>query len=213
MKRKKQYLVLFSVFLLGMSVVIGWRILMVKKNQNDQFSPKDDALSLQPPVAALVGELISIHGEVKKQARGAEEFIEIKEGEEIVDGEKLVTKQESKAEIEFPDFGLLTLGSNTEVSLTSLLPSSFVVNQKQGIVNYELLQEENPFSVRILHLLLNLNIGEVEVTLEDEDITVEQLSGSSKFSLVDKENKTHVWKLEEGQKALIDDSQRRVEIE
>lgn len=213
MNKKKHFLVLFSVFLIGMGIVVVWRVLMVERQEAPQFSAKESSFSLQPPLEALEGELVNAEGEVKKQSREADEFVDVDEEEQIVDGEKLNTGEESEAEIDFSDFGRLRLGSNTEISFTSLLPSSFVVNQKQGVANYKLLQDEDLLSIRILHLLLNLNSGEAEIAIENGEIIIEQLSGDSKFSLVDIDNKTHVWELEEGQKALINDAQRRVEIE
>ncbi len=213
MNKKKHFWVLFPAFLIGMGSVLVWRVLIVKRREAPQFSAQQSSFSLQPPLEALSGELIAVAGKVEKQSREADEFVDVDEQKQIIDGEKLRTEEKSEAEIDFSGFARLRLGPNTEINLTSLLASSFVVNQKQGTANYKLLQDENPLSVRILHLLLNLNSGEAEVTIENKEITIEQLSGKSKFSLVDTDNKTHVWELEQGQKALINDAQRRVEIE
>ena len=51
-----------------------------------------------------------------------------------------------------------------------------------------------------------------QTTEATETITVKVLSGKAKLALVDLENKTHIWEIKEGQKALINDTQRRVEI-
>lgn len=192
--------------------VLIFRIWQADKAKNIPFLSKKSSFSLQPPSEALTGRLIEAVGEVKKEPREDEEFKETEKGEQILDGEKLATGGKSKTVVEFPNFAKVSLASNSEVAFVSLLPSSFVVSQSLGSVTYELLQDDNPISVRSLHALLSFNSGESEVTVKEEEIIVKVSSGQAKLALVDLENKTHVWQLEKGQKALIDDRQRRVEI-
>lgn len=211
LKRNKR-VILLVLFLVGLIGFLGFRVWQVKKTKRTEFFPKKSSFSLQPPSEALTGKLIKAVGEIKKEPRDSEEFEKIGEEEEILDGEKLATDEKSKAVVEFADFAQFTLGSNSEVDFASLLPASFVIKQKQGAVDYKLLEDNTPLNVRVLHALLSFYSGESKVIVENEEVIVKVLSGKAKLALVDLDNKTHIWKLEEGQTALVDDSQRRVEI-
>lgn len=207
-------LLFLVLFLVGLTSVFGFRIWQVKRAKSVPFSPQESSFSLKPPSEALVGRLTEVEGDVKKESRNDGEFKEVKEKEQILDGEKLATGGKSQASVELPGFAKVTLDSNSEVGFVSLLPSSFLIKQARGVVGYRLLQNENSLSIRSLHLLLTLDSGEskVETSAEDGEIIVKQLAGKAKLALVDLENKTHVWQLEERQTALINDAERTVEI-
>lgn len=215
MLAKNIKLLFLLLFLIGLISVLGFRIWRVRRAKSIPFFPQKSSFTLQPPVEALVGKLIEVEEEVKKEPRDDEEFQEAKEKEEILNGEKLATGKDSKAVVEFPDFAEVALFSNSEVTFVNLLPSSFLIRQSQGEVNYKLLQDQNPLSVRSLNLLFTLDSGESKITTDEEngEIVVEQLLGKAKMAMVDLENKTHIWRLEKGQRALIDDEERRVEID
>lgn len=203
------------LFLVGVISVFGVRIWQVRKAEKIPFVPKGSSFSFQPPSEALTGKLIEVEGELKKEPRDDEEFRGVEKGEEILDGEKLATGKDSRVVVEFSGFAEVTLGSNSEIAFINLLPSSFLIKQASGVVNYKLLQSENPLSVRSLNLLFTLEAGESKITTNEEEggIIVEQLLGKAKIAMVDLENKTHVWEVEEGQTALINDAERRVEID
>lgn len=213
MSQKIHYLLLFLLFLTGMGAVVVFRLWQVRKAEFIAFSPQQSSFALKPPLEALTGEFISIKGEVKKEPRNKEEFETVKtEGEALVEGEKIATGEKSQATIEFSDFLRVDLGSNTEIGLANLMPANFLISQSSGSVAYKLLRNDSPFSVRSLHVLLTFNSGENEIAVEEGEIKVEVLSGKAKLALVDLDNKTHVWELNEGEKVLVDDAERRVEI-
>lgn len=213
MLAKNAKLLFLILFLVGVMSVFGFRVWQVKKVEKTPFFPKESSFSFQPPSEALTGKLIKVEGEVKKEPRDDEEFQGVGKGEEILDGEKLATGKDSRVAVEFSGFAEVALNSNTEVVFINLLPSSFLIRQASGAVNYKLLQSENPLSVRSLNLLFTLEAGESKITVDEEEIVVEQLLGKAKIALVDLENKTHVWQIKKGQKVLIDNEERSLEIE
>lgn len=214
MSQKIHYLLLLLLFLTGIGSVFIFRLWQVKKAESISFSPQKSSFVLKPPLKALTGEFILIKGEVKKKPRSKEKFEIVKaEGEILIEGEKITTGKESQSIIEFPDFIRIGLGSNTEIGLINLIPTNFLISQSSGFVTYKLLQDDSPFSVRSLHTLLTFDFGESEITVEENKIKAEILSGKAKLALVDLDNKTHIWELNEGERVLIDDAERRVKIE
>lgn len=210
--KRTHCLVFLLLFLIGTVGVIVFRLWRVKGAGHVSFPPQQSSFVLKPPADALKGKLLSINGSVKKELREKNDFEDVNTKEEILQGEKLVTGEKSKATVEFPDYAKINLGSNTEIGFINLIPANFLISQLLGSATYELLQDNVPFSVRSLHVLLTVNSGKSEVAISDETITVKVLSGAAKLALVDLENKTHVWEIKEGQKVLINDTERRVEI-
>lgn len=212
--KKRFYLAFLLLFLLGIGSVIIFRLWQVKKEKAILFSPQQSSFTLKPPSEALIGKFLLVDGDVKKEPRDKEKFETVKaEGEVLIEGEKIATGEKSQATVEFPDFIRIDLGSDAEIGLANLIPANFLITQSSGSVAYKLLQDNAPISVRSLHALLSFNSGEGELTVKEGEIIVKVLSGRAKLALVDLENETHVWELKEGQKALINDIERRVEIE
>ena len=208
----KYCLVFLLLFSMGTVGIVIFRLWQVKSAKHISFTPQQSSFILKPPADALKGKLSIFKGDVKKKPRDKEEFKDVNVGEEILQGERIATGKKSQATVEFPNFARVNLGSGTEIGFNNLIPANFLVSQSLGSVTYELLQENVLFSIRSLHILLTINSGKSEVTINEETITVKVLSGKAKLALVDLENKTHVWEIKEGQKALINDTQRRVEI-
>jgi len=177
------------------------------------FSPQQSSFIFKLPSDSLRGKLLLVEGGVEKESREKDELEEADIGVEILQGERLVTGEKSKAIVEFLDFAKIDLGANTEIGFISLIPANFLISQASGFVSYKLLKENSSLSVRSLHVLLTFYSGEGEVIVEEEEITIKVLSGEAKLALVDLDNETHVWELEEGQKALIEDTERKVEIQ
>lgn len=209
---RKHYLLFLLLFLIGTVGIVVFRLWQVKDAGHISFTPQQSSFVLKPPLDALEGKLSLFKGDVKKKPRDKEEFKEVNVGEEILQGEKIATGKKSQATIEFANLVKVNLGSDTEIGFNNLIPTDFLLNQSLGSATYELLQENVPFSVRSLHVLLTVYSGKSEVVVSDETITVKVLSGNAKLALVDLENKTHVWEIKEGQKVLVNDTQRRVEI-
>lgn len=204
-------LIFLLLFIIGTGAVT-FRLWQVKNVVHTVFIPQQSSFVFKPPSDALKGKFLLINGSVKKEPREKNDFEDVNMRVEILQGEKLATGEKAKAVVEFPNFARVNLGPNTEIGFINLIPANFLINQSLGSVTYELLRDANPISVRSLHALVTINSGKNEVTVSDETITVKVLSGTAKLALVDLENKTHIWEIKEGQKALINDTERRVEI-
>jgi len=208
---KKGYFL--TLFFLGASLVLVFRFCQVKKTETSLFSSKPFSFVFKPPSEALTGKLVLVKGQVEKEAREKEEFEKVDIRTEILQGEKLKTGKNSQTVVEFPDFAKFTLDSNSEITLVSLIPNSFLITQSEGLLFCELLQDNTPVSIRSLHALIVLSSGKAAIEVLGNEILVDVFEGKVKLALVSLDNKTHVWQLKAGQKALIDDVKRRVEIE
>lgn len=210
--KRTQYLIFLLLFLLGTVGVVVFRLWQVKNTGHISFTPQPSSFVLKPPLDALKGELSLFKGDVKKKPRDKEEFKDVNVGEQILQGEKIATGKESQATIEFPTLVRVNLGSDTEIGFINLIPANFLISQSLGSVTYEVLQDNAPISIRSLHTLVTINSGNSEFTISEDTITVRVLSGTAKLALVDLENKTSIWEIKEGQKVLVNDTERRVEI-
>lgn len=211
MTKKAYYLVLSLLFLAGLAGALGLRILQSRMAAPPPFSPQETGFTLTPPSESLTATLTSAVGSVEKQPRDKDEFEKASEGDRILQGESVATREKSTATIQFPDFAEIALDANSVLGFISLIPESFLLNQPSGSVTYEVLWEK-PISVRSLHALLELQPGESQVSVVGREITVEVFSGKAKLALVDLENETNLFTLQEGQKAVINDAERSVVI-
>lgn len=209
-----QPLILLVFFLAGVLGVLGFRMWEAQKIKGTTFIPQKSSFTLKPPSESLTGEFVEIVGKVTKEARGEDEFEEIGEGDGIFDGEKVATGKLSRTTIRFEDFGAVALGPSSEVTFVNTLPLSFLVLQSTGETEYQLSSKKYPLSVRSLNMLFTQDIGISTITTDAEDktITVKLLKGTGNIALVDLDNETHVWKIEKGERALIDDVKRTVNI-
>lgn len=211
MANDKTLAALFLPFLAGVGIVIAFRLLQVR-GANSQLFPQESSYTFKVPEGSLKGVLIAAEGIVEKKPREEDEFEKVSVNAEILQGERLATKEESQAEVEFSDLVTVSLHSNSEIGLVSLIPENFLIEQSSGSIRYEFKKSNASISIRSLHTLVSFYSGEGELTVEGEEIEVKITSGRAKLALVGLDNKTHVWELEEGQEALVNDSKRRVEI-
>lgn len=215
MRFNKKIIILILAFFIGIIIFFTFRIWQVKKAAKVIFTPYKSSFELAPPKEALKGKLVTIKGEVKKESRDDDEFKEVEEDEEVLSGEKLATGEKSEAEVAFENFVKMSLGPDTEVSFVSLIPASFLIRQSRGTVTYEILKKKATISIRSLSVLFQQTDGLSQITTDTKkgEISIEQLKDRGKIAMVDKENKTQVWEIEEGQEAVIDNEERRVVID
>jgi hypothetical protein len=210
--KRKRCLVFLLLLIVGATGVIIFRLWQVKNVAHTVFTPQQSLFVLKPPTDALKGKILLSNGDTKIKPRDKEEFNKINVGEEVLQGERIATGEKSKTVVEFPDLVSINLGSDTEIGFNNLIPANFLLSQSSGLVTYELLRDDAPISVRSLHTLVSINSGNCAITTNQETVTIKVLTGSATVALVDLENKTGVWELKEGQEALVDDIQRRVEV-
>lgn len=210
---KKLSFVSITFFFVGILLVLGIRILHVEKTNNISFVSQKSTFASKPPSESLTGSFVSLIGSVEKYSRTGTDFEKVTKEESLLSGELLATESRSSAEITFPDMATVTLGQNTEIALINVISSQFLLQQKAGNVIYETMSDKQ-ISVRSLHTLFVIESGEAEISLNNNKkiISITMLSGKATFALSDLENKTEVWEIEEGQKAVIDDEDRSVTI-
>ena len=211
--KTKAFLIFSLSFLIGLFFFFCFRLWQVKKTDDIPFIPQKTSFKLEPPSDSLRGKFINIDGKVKKLSRNEKDSKPASKSEEVLQGESLITENNSQAILEFSNTIKIKLFPETEINFVNLLPQSFLVQQKSGIAIYEQ-TENNNLSVRSLYSLVTLNSGKARIIVDDKNgnITVEISQGSGQIAFSDLENKTHVWKLEKSQKAVISDEKRVIQI-
>lgn len=214
----KDAILLVIAFFLGFGSVFGYRYIRTPKPAASLLAPvtpsdtPQPALSLEPPTQALSGILTVNEGRVEVFARTADAYAEASTGAKILLGESVATKENSQAQVMIDNFITTTMEENAEVVFANLFANNMVLQQKAGKVDYLHTDGGNPVAVRALHALVSLRSGETMINIIDTDVSVTVKSGSVKLALVDTDNNTHVYDLEKGQRANIDDEARTVTL-
>lgn len=169
----------------------------------------EPTFALVPPQQAISGTLTVLSGHAKKFSRNDTEYKEASTGAQILLGESIATEENSSATASVSGIVNVSLGPSAELVFANVFPSNIVLQQRAGKITYTV---TNPVSVRLLHTLATLNPGVVTITIIDTDTSITVTKGSVKFALVDNDNKTNVWNLDEGKRANIDDQAREVTL-
>jgi hypothetical protein len=130
-------------------------------------------------------------------------------GAQILLGESIATKDRSSATIMLSDTLTAAIGEHAELVFSNLFPENTVLQQKSGKIFYSV-QSPHPVSIRALHALITASSSAFFINVVDSDIAVTAQSGIVKIALVDANNDTHVWNLEDGSRANIDDEKRKI---
>ena len=207
--KKVYFISVFILFLVGIIGFFLYRIYQVEKALSIPFIPKDSHITLVPPSSALIGKIVQMNGEVKRQARDKEEFEKITDSSDILQGESVRTLRNSRVTIEFTDFASIILSQNSQLDLINLIPDNFLFQQSIGNINFKV-SPGKTFSNRILHSLISISDGETIISNDEDSVTIQVKSGRAKVAFVDLDNQTQVFELATGDKALIDDTQRRL---
>lgn len=199
--------------IVGVLFFLSFRTIWVEKIATHVFSPTKSGIVLNPPSGAVSGTILNIKGQVKKQGRDDDNFKPIGTAVQFIQGESLATETGS-AIISFSNFFSATVSGNTEIAFIDGMPQEFLLQQKSGKVTYELLDETKSISIRSLHALIQIS-GKATVTSDSDNQTtiVEMQFGNGKIGMNDTDENTHVYQLAQGQKAMIDDTKRTVDIE
>lgn len=164
---------------------------------------------LSPPPRALTGMIRSLQGQVIKLSRDDSEFRDASPGASILLGESVATKPDSAAMVDLPGIGSVAMQENSEISFANMFPENSVLQQKSGKVFYTV-ESAHPLAIRVLHILISASSSAFLVGVDDTDISVSVQGGVLKIAQVDNNNDTHVWELEDGGHATIDDAARTV---
>jgi len=211
----KNILLPLIAFLLGFGGVLGYQYVHAQTTNENITSPvgiqttPEAPLTLVPPSEAVSGILTITAGNVEKFSRGETEYKEASSGAKILLGESIATKENSDATTEVAGIVSANLNESSKLVFANLFPENMVLQQKNGKILYKISKQ---LSVRALHTLITMDPGEVTINIIDTDISITVKTGSVKFALVDTDDNTHVWDLQAGQRANIDDAARTVEI-
>lgn len=214
----KDFFILFAAFFLGAETVMGYQFLRAKPTEspppqietpieNETQPVPEPTFALVPPSEAVAGMLTVIKGKVLKFSRNDTEYKEASPGAQILLGESVATRENAIATAAVPNIVSATMGPNAELVFANLFPTNFVLQQKNGKIDYTVTQ---PISVRALHTLIAMNPGQMTVTIINTDMSISVHSGFVKFALVDADNNTRVYDLAKGDRANIDDETREV---
>lgn len=162
---------------------------------SDNKTPNSDVVefSLKPPKNALTGMVTDVSGVVKIKKRDSDDFISIDRNSEIVDGDQIATEENSSAIISFT-IGKITIGDNTQIECTNLIPEHFIIRHIIGKAEYVIL-ENKPISVRFNDSLFSLETGKADISLDDSGLQIQMNRGIGLYARVDEKNITHVRKL------------------
>ncbi len=179
--------------------------------QNSQvlkpFFPKTLFSIKNPPDESLKGEVASLSGSVSWQGRTSDFATLINSPRQIEQGEEINTNNNGSAFVVFPKIGSFSLSSNTQISIIQTLPADFVANEIQGTASFQ--KNGNiPLSVVALDLLINVESGETNITVDKEgsrvDITVS--SGSAALAFNDTNFNTNIVRIKKGYEYIFDDN-------
>jgi hypothetical protein len=208
----KNILLVLLAFLLGFGGVMGYYYLRTKQATSiitpaaSQPTP-EPTFALVPPSEAVSGILTVEKGHVEKLSRQDTEYKETSTGAQILIGESVATKENSTAAATVSGIVNVSMGPTSELVFANLFPTNFVLQQKNGRIEYIVGKQ---ISLRALHSLITINPGDVIITIIDTDMSITVKTGSVKFALVDANNTTNVWNLKAGARANIDDANRDV---
>jgi len=179
----------------------------------DSFKRNDTAPEyfLAPSGDSLTGRVATMSGTVKKLKRGAAEFTDVTYDDEYYQGETFFSDIKSRAEIVIKDYARLETEEMTEIDLPEMVPPNIIVKQKSGTARYTLLGNQ-PFSVRVHHLLATLMTGSFEVAIDGDLAVIRQKSGKSVVGYIDEGNTTYVREILSGQEGFLDYSVRSLDI-
>lgn len=208
----KNVLLVIVAFVLGFGAVLGYHAIRTKLTvptavQTASQSTPEPTLALVPPAQAVSGVLTVTIGHAKKFSRNETEYKEASTGAQILLGESIATSANSSATASVGGIVNVSLGPTAELVFANLFPVNFVLQQKNGKIEYRV---TTPISVRALHTLISMNPGVVTVNIIDTDMSIAVTTGSVKFAIVDNDNNTRVYTLGAGQRANIDDVAREV---
>lgn len=212
-EKVKTYILATLCFFLGLGVVFGYTYLKsipsspvvtqgVPLQENPLQGSPEPTLALVPPSEALSGTLTITKGKVDMFLRTGKAFEEASTGAQILLGESVATKPNSTARVMIEGYVAATMDPLSELVFANMFPTNFVLQQKNGKIQYVV---EKPISIRALHTLVSMQPGDATINIIDTDISVTVKTGSAKLAIVDNDNITHVYELNPGDRANIDD--------
>ncbi|CAN5281734.1 hypothetical protein BH10PAT1_BH10PAT1_6580 [soil metagenome] len=164
------------------------------------------------PVGSVRGNILQMNGGIQWTSRTATEASELKTAIVLQQGESIQTEKNSNINIEFPNETLISVNPETQIDFIQTLPDNFVASIASGSANFKKTAVA-PVSVRAMHLLTNLNDGEMYVEIDSDNslVNINILSGSITVAYNDNNLESHVFNFVSGQKITFNDVTRSFE--
>ncbi|HLD01986.1 MAG TPA: hypothetical protein VJC10_03870 [Patescibacteria group bacterium] len=211
----KNLLLFVGAVIVGIMIMFGVQSLKVKNNPklDAQFTKASSFSSDKVPSDSLAGNIVTLSGEVAWQSREATTPAKISSVRPIQQGEVLKTATGS-ATVNFENSAKLIISPNSEIEFAQTLPANFVFVQNMGTIEYNRLGKI-PLSVRVMHLLIEQDLGDIMVSLDKDKRTVTVDVNNGKITAVfnDLEYNSKLFHVSEGQKLIFDDKTREAEVE
>jgi hypothetical protein len=165
-----KYIITFLLyFALGIFIFASYKEISKIINSQKLTSPLPEiTFSLNSaPSESLKANITYRSGRVKWQSRTATQASEIKDKIQIQQGEDVITTDNAKATAEIPDILKIDIEEKSQINFIQTLPENILIEQKEGTVNYEKL-DNNQITVRIDKLIIKLINGSIKVVADDE---------------------------------------------
>ncbi|PJE62532.1 hypothetical protein COU88_04540 [Candidatus Roizmanbacteria bacterium CG10_big_fil_rev_8_21_14_0_10_39_6] len=213
------------LFLFACGIGMGAYLLSVRTSQNTKSQtaqlPKSSLVETMsyaikdPPKDALIAKMSMLEGDVRVEARDATEPARLAKPRPLVQGERIVTAHKSSVLITFINDTKILCKENTDIALAQTLPTSIVLVQNKGTVDYSQNTDSVPLSIRVRNLLVRLQFGSITISLEDSDPLIQVVvnSGSVKIAYNDYGFVSQVNTLSKGEEMIFDSDARSATIE
>lgn len=166
---------------------------------------------LQPPSLSLTALLSTITGDVQHKTRDAGAFVSATPSATIVLGESIATGTDGKATISIPSQVSIDMEKNAELVFANVFKENTVLQQKAGVIVYRI-ESVHPIAIRALRALVSAKDADITMTIKDTDVAVVVEKGEAKVGIVDSKNTTHVYTIQEGSRATIDNYSQSVKV-
>lgn len=198
----------FTVFaVLGILLVFIVRMIYVQSLGAPTFTSQRTDSTLAPPKQAATVTIKKITGSVKKFARDAKDFAVVDIKQPILQGEIVAIENHASFIGTLDDSITITAGQDSEIEFANLIPSALLFRHRRGEATYE---STKSLSVRSGPALIELTGGVIDIEKEDDEITLSVQKGNAKLAVVGVDNETHVWELQEKEKAVISGTETTV---
>lgn len=181
-----------------------------KQEAKLSFLPQNQFSIINAPSETIRGRIATLSGEVKWQDRVATQASEIVNPQAVQQGEELSTGDNGNLEVEISTAVKLKVLPKSRISFIQTLPQNVVLSQNQGKIEY---QKTGfiPISVRIDKLLLQIEKGEITVSIDETKpvTTIKVLTGLITLAYNDSQNVSNVKQLKEGKQFIFNNTTRQ----
>ncbi len=182
-----------------------------EKNQVTANTNIKKFLPQNAPPQSIKGNVTDMSGSVSWQSRIATESAKLTTLRQIQQGEKLETGDDGNISVDFPNYANIKLLPESKIDFIQTLSANFVINQEKGSVAYTSLGRTH-LSIRYLHLLTDMQSGQISVNIDKNKPTVRVLiiKGQITAAYNDSENVSQEKTFSQGQQFTFDDKKREL---